>query len=398
MPIPVLCDNCQTRLNAPDAAAGKKVKCPKCQAVMAVPAAAAPEPPPVPSRPPAPAASGTPFDFGAAPPQPSGEPRPATPPEPPAPPPPTSAGGAFNFGAAVSSADPARGRGERGRDRADRGERGERERGERGDRERRRRDDDAPPDRGDRPRRPRPRDEDDLEDDDHTRGRGGPRKKGPSLALILLGGGFILLTCCGGGGVGLYYAVDRIRTAAQDARARNDTLEKRLADEKKRQNDGDDASGGGKVAVPAGWREFRKDGFVKAYFPGPVRDGAVAFRSATVQSVRTFEHTESFGVSKYVVAVVKFTPATSAADRDRELVRVAALVDTLGQGDAVPARTVRWLGEPGKETEAATGPDAPVAVTRRVIVGDTGYVGSVVHRGKADTAAAFFAHVEPLSK
>jgi len=37
MPIPVVCPKCSARLNAPDAAAGKKVKCPKCQGVIAVP-------------------------------------------------------------------------------------------------------------------------------------------------------------------------------------------------------------------------------------------------------------------------------------------------------------------------------------------------------------------------
>ncbi len=37
MPIPVTCPNCGTRLNAPDAAAGKKVKCPRCAAPFPVP-------------------------------------------------------------------------------------------------------------------------------------------------------------------------------------------------------------------------------------------------------------------------------------------------------------------------------------------------------------------------
>ncbi len=38
MPIPVLCPGCNARLNAPDAAAGRNVKCPKCQALMTIPA------------------------------------------------------------------------------------------------------------------------------------------------------------------------------------------------------------------------------------------------------------------------------------------------------------------------------------------------------------------------
>lgn len=37
MPIPVACPGCSARLNAPDAAAGKRVKCPKCQALIPVP-------------------------------------------------------------------------------------------------------------------------------------------------------------------------------------------------------------------------------------------------------------------------------------------------------------------------------------------------------------------------
>lgn len=39
MPIPVLCPGCNVRLNAPDTAAGKNVKCPKCATLMTIPAA-----------------------------------------------------------------------------------------------------------------------------------------------------------------------------------------------------------------------------------------------------------------------------------------------------------------------------------------------------------------------
>jgi phage FluMu protein Com len=38
MPITVVCRSCSARLNAPDTAAGKRVKCPKCAAVLTVPA------------------------------------------------------------------------------------------------------------------------------------------------------------------------------------------------------------------------------------------------------------------------------------------------------------------------------------------------------------------------
>ena len=39
MPISVLCPSCNSKLNAPDSAAGKRVKCPKCQVLMELPAA-----------------------------------------------------------------------------------------------------------------------------------------------------------------------------------------------------------------------------------------------------------------------------------------------------------------------------------------------------------------------
>lgn len=37
MPLQVICPSCSTKLKAPDTAAGKKTKCPKCQAVVTVP-------------------------------------------------------------------------------------------------------------------------------------------------------------------------------------------------------------------------------------------------------------------------------------------------------------------------------------------------------------------------
>ncbi len=43
MPIPVVCGSCSAKLMAPDAAAGKKVKCKNCQAVIAVPVPVAEE-------------------------------------------------------------------------------------------------------------------------------------------------------------------------------------------------------------------------------------------------------------------------------------------------------------------------------------------------------------------
>ena len=38
MPVPVTCSGCSTRFRVPDKAAGKRIKCPKCQNVISVPA------------------------------------------------------------------------------------------------------------------------------------------------------------------------------------------------------------------------------------------------------------------------------------------------------------------------------------------------------------------------
>jgi predicted Zn finger-like uncharacterized protein len=38
MPIPVNCPNCGTSLKAPDSAAGRMVRCPKCSTAFAIPA------------------------------------------------------------------------------------------------------------------------------------------------------------------------------------------------------------------------------------------------------------------------------------------------------------------------------------------------------------------------
>jgi hypothetical protein len=55
MPILIQCPLCGNKGTAPDAAAGKKVKCPKCKQLLVVPApsrAVTPVPPPIPRKPP----------------------------------------------------------------------------------------------------------------------------------------------------------------------------------------------------------------------------------------------------------------------------------------------------------------------------------------------------------
>lgn len=67
MPIEVFCDTCQKKLRVPDTAAGKRIKCPKCQGVIGVPAAEGaaapvaktPAPTPVATPTPTPAATPT---------------------------------------------------------------------------------------------------------------------------------------------------------------------------------------------------------------------------------------------------------------------------------------------------------------------------------------------------
>lgn len=52
MPVEVSCSSCSGRFRVPDTAAGKKIKCPKCQSVIAVPAASgAPAAPSAPAAP-----------------------------------------------------------------------------------------------------------------------------------------------------------------------------------------------------------------------------------------------------------------------------------------------------------------------------------------------------------
>ncbi|HEX4608808.1 MAG TPA: hypothetical protein VH092_11445 [Urbifossiella sp.] len=339
MPIPVVCDTCQTRLNAPDAAAGRKVKCPKCQAVIPVPAAAGP---------PAPAA-------------------------PPTAPPPAGGGAGFDFGAATASAEP-RGRGDRPRRPRDR-------------------DDDAPPDRGDRPRRPRPRDDDpdapppgEDEGGDRPRGRGGrpggPKKKSPVL-LIALAGGFILLTCCGAVG---YYALGRIKTAAEEAKARNDALEKQINDEKKKRAEGgggDPAGGGntadgGKAAVPAGWKTFTPpDGSFKAYFPAtPKEDSAPPKKGVLV--MKTFMCEGPDDEYTYIAVVAKFAPTYPVNERTKFMKEIADKFG--GNTPGAAAKDVTWLGQKGKEFVAREPGGTSEIVVRYTIVGNTGYLGGAENK------------------
>lgn len=374
MPIPVVCASCQTRLNAPDAAAGKKVKCPKCQAVMAVPAGD--EPPPLP---PPPAAAGTPFDFGGGSPPPPPPSRRSAPPPPESEAPPAPAGGAaFDFGAAVSA-----------------GGGGKPPREERGERRRRRDegDDAPPPDRGDRPRR-RPRDEDDAAagDDDRPRGRGGKPAGGAKKFpwVLVLGGLMVLMLLCCGGPTGVYFFViaPKVKEAA-----------KKLEDDlKKIGNDATKNPGTGGGALPGGWVKFEApDKTVRAAFPGAPDDSGLSYQSQVVTSAKGWRYLEADGSLTCTVAVVKFRAASKATDREKELKSAAALM-AFGVKDAGAARTVDWLGGQAKETEGKSSLTDAAVVTRSVVVGTTGYIAVVEHKNKADAVTAFLTGVEVPAK
>lgn len=51
MPIAVVCPSCSTRMNAPDTAAGRRTKCPKCGSAIVVPGPVPKAPAPGPARP-----------------------------------------------------------------------------------------------------------------------------------------------------------------------------------------------------------------------------------------------------------------------------------------------------------------------------------------------------------
>lgn len=149
MSIAVLCPTCQARVSAPDSAAGKTVKCPKCKQPMVIPGG------------PAESAGGSPFDFTA-----------------PAPPPPPSRP------VATGGRKPPRPAAEQPMDLDD--------------------DEPAPPRK---PGRGPARRRDEDEDDDRPRGRGRkPAKGGPPLGLIIGIAAVVGLLVIGGASLGVYYA------------------------------------------------------------------------------------------------------------------------------------------------------------------------------------------------
>ena len=352
MPIPVVCGNCQTRLNAPDAAAGKKVKCPKCQTVMPVPGETADDAPP---------------------------------------PPPPASDKSFDFGAAISSGSEPKPRGDRPRRDDDR----PRRRDEDDDRPRTRRPRDEEPD--DRPRRPRPRDDD--EDDDRPRRR--PDKKSSMGPLLLIGGGFLLLTCCGGGGFGLYYSVGKVREAAERQRAENDAKEKQIQDELKRRAGEPGGAAAGAGGVPAGWTKFEApDKSFRAAFPPPGPDeDDLSLRTPAVEGAKSYLIRDGNSGATYRLTVVKFKATSTAADRERDMKTAVGMVNFNAKNVGAP-RTVDWLGGKATETEGENSIfPGFVVVARWVVVENTGYMALVNHnRSRPAEVAPFFNSVEARSK
>jgi hypothetical protein len=213
----------------------------------------------------------------------------------------------------------------------------------------------------------------------------------------LLGVGAVLMLCCVAPVGGYFlFALPKIKEAAERIKAENDALEKRIADEKKKQT-----GGGGDGGLPAHWTKFEApDKSVRAAFPMLVpEDGALTLQTATVQSTKSYRAQEADWSATYTLAVVKFRPTSKASDRDRDLKTAAGLMGLAAKADLNAPATIGWLGAQAKEVQAKSAQDPnTTVVTRWVVIGNTGYVAIVQHKNKPDAATTFFGSVEALSK
>jgi hypothetical protein len=258
MPIPVLCPGCSVRLNAPDAAAGKNVKCPKCQTLMTIPAADgmdlddAPPSKPTPKRPPAPPPKSAPVRSAAGPARPPAAP----PPRKPAP-----------VKTDVMLDD----------------------------------------DEDDRPRRRHRDDEDD--DDDRPRKKKGPAKKGGLNPGVLIGAGVLGVVLLGAGGYAVYHFTrdkekDKETTASTGGGGQNT------------------GGGGGGDSVPSGWVSFSPpNGGFKVNLPSrPINADQPTPRTPTGNQPQTVEYTTgqpSTNAPSCNVSVAAFPASMSAADKEK---------------------------------------------------------------------------------
>jgi predicted Zn finger-like uncharacterized protein len=183
----ITCSGCESKIKVPDAAAGKRVKCPKCATIIRVPKAETPDPPPSPEPEP-------PDEESKAPPEePLDEPEPQEPEEEP------EETAKTRVTASKSKASAIRAKSSRSKSRDEDDDDDDKPRSKRG----RRDDDDDDDDDDDKPRSKRGRRDDDDDDLDVRKRRG--RKKGSnSLAMTSMITGIIGVVialpgccCCG---------------------------------------------------------------------------------------------------------------------------------------------------------------------------------------------------------
>jgi hypothetical protein len=357
MPIPVQCAGCQTQMNAPDSAAGKQVKCPNCQALVAVPdtVAAAPA-----------KRSGT-------------APRPVAKP---AAPPPEPLG----------------------------------------------LDDDEPVE--EKPARksgatPKPAARKRRDDDDDGRGGGKSFRErraaaagGPPAALVLVVAGLVGLGIVGGvlyTGYALFLSgKDDTRAAAGGSGKSGGGSGSSGGGSGSSGNPGIGKAGGGKAAVPAGWKEFvSKDGGFKAYIPGdPVVDSPHAelapVRKGGKSPINGGRMVLALGPNEEanIVAFGVRFEVTSAQDRDRAIEQLVSFLKEGGRGVRGVERgrrDITWLGQKAKEIIIRFPPSGPKAeqdmVVRTAVVGSYGYVAAIggkSGRPRPEDENGFFDNFEAL--
>lgn len=411
MPIPVVCPKCQTKLNAPDAAAGKKVKCPKCADVLAVPAAAtAPEPLDLPPEPPAPpAASGNPFDFAASPPPPPAAkpaPRPApkpAAPAPPPPPPPVASGDPFAFDTTSPPPPAPKRQPAPARDPAPPPP--------------------PPPASGDpfafdpTPAAPAPKKRSapkaeepaDLPPEDEParlRAQGGDGS-GPSKRKVYLVIGAVVLACGAAGGFGTYLLWPKSGGSNKEGTAGPTKKSDGDAGKGGEAGKGGDAgkggeSGGGKGGVPSAWKAYAaKDGSFKGYFPVTPKEETQPQQGPknATPTIKQYMAEDRANDLMAGLFVIKFPAAMPAPVKTATMELMAAAFGGKGEGKA-DTSDVTWLGEKGKQVLLKEPGGAGELVIRQALVGNTGYVGMMAFKGarKQDQVDAFFGNIEALSK
>ncbi|HEY1188861.1 MAG TPA: hypothetical protein VGE74_14495 [Gemmata sp.] len=384
MPL-VVCPGCSAKLNAPENAAGKKVRCPKCQTVVPVPAPVAelevPELEPLPIEPDPP----EPMRPAKAPPQP------------------------------VRNADD-----EDGDDRPRKRRREERD----DDRPGKRRPDDETED-DDRPRkggksaqksepgrntdaRPRARrrtDEDD-EGDDRPRKKGTPAQKGGAVLVVLLCGGLAAAVLAGG--LAVYWFGFR-------ERADGEPVVQNGSGETPGPVGPAEPGGAGNVRSdpPAGWKEFtsERDEF-KAYFAGDPETGATVKSSRPVAGGQVFYRAYSYRSHPswadlaLTVRVFEF-PKNSTPQQQQAFADQVCTPSQAETGETVSSRGATTLaGVEGKEAvgEAKVGkpgagttadgrpmPSKLVSVNRWIVANNKCYHLKIQgHNAPPKDAGAFF--------